>query len=62
MDETASQRPQGKQGPEDEAVGDRAFELWLQRGLHDLYDSVAREPVPEELLRMIEEDRARRRS
>ena len=34
-----------------------AFDLWLQRGLHQLFDSVANEPVPEDLLRLIEEDR-----
>ena len=33
-----------------------AFDIWLQRGLHQLYDSVAKEPVPDELLRMIEQD------
>lgn len=37
--------------------GEAAFDLWLQRGLHQLYDSVAREPVPEDLLRLIEENR-----
>ncbi len=36
-----------------------AFDVWLQRGLHDIYDKVAQEPVPEELLRLIEEDRKR---
>jgi hypothetical protein len=41
---------------EDGAV-DNAFDLWLRRGLHQLYDTVAKEPIPEELLRMIEEDR-----
>ncbi len=35
----------------------RAFDIWLDRGLHTMYDSVAREPVPEELLRLIEENR-----
>lgn len=34
-----------------------AFDLWLQRGLHQLFDDVANEPIPEELLRLIEEDR-----
>ena len=34
-----------------------AFDIWLQRGLHQLYDDVAREPIPEELLKLIEEDR-----
>lgn len=36
---------------------ERAFDLWLQRSLHRLYDTVAQEPVPPELLRLIEEDR-----
>ncbi|MFC7475962.1 hypothetical protein ACFQS7_16440 [Dankookia sp. GCM10030260] len=35
---------------------DNAFDLWLRRGLHQLYDTVAKEPIPDELLRMIEED------
>ena len=34
-----------------------AFDVWLQRGLHQLYDDVAKEPVPGELLKLIEEDR-----
>jgi len=41
---------------EDGAV-DNAFDLWLRRGLHQLYDTVAKEPIPEALLRMIEDDR-----
>ncbi len=36
---------------------DKAFDQWLQRGLHDLFDQVAREPIPDDLLRLIEEDR-----
>ncbi len=36
-----------------------AFDLWLQRGLHQMFDEVANEPVPEEILRLIEEDRDR---
>lgn len=39
---------------------DEAFDLWLQRGLHRLYDTVANEPLPPELLRLIEEDRKER--
>lgn len=34
-----------------------AFDIWLHRSLHTLFDEVASEPVPEELLRLIEEDR-----
>ena len=41
--------------PEDGAV-DNAFDLWLRRGLHQLYDTVAKEPIPDALLRMIEDD------
>jgi hypothetical protein len=37
---------------------DHAFELWLHRGLHQLYDDVAQEPLPEELLKLIEQDKA----
>jgi len=42
------------------AVG--AFDLWLQRSLHLLYDGVTREKVPTELLHLIERDRGRWRS
>jgi hypothetical protein len=44
---------------EGEAV-DSAFDLWLRRGLHQLYDTVAKEPIPDALLRMIEEDREKK--
>lgn len=33
-----------------------AFEQWLTRGLHQMFDKVAKEPIPEELLKLIEED------
>ncbi len=42
-----------------DAPSDAAFDVWLNRGLHQLYDDVAREPIPEELLRIIEADRSR---
>ncbi|MBV9653608.1 MAG: hypothetical protein JOZ42_03490 [Acetobacteraceae bacterium] len=42
--------------PRDEQA-EAAFSLWLQRGLHKLFDEVANEPIPEELLKIIEEDR-----
>lgn len=37
-----------------------AFDLWLQRSLHQAFDAVAAEPIPEDILRLIEEDRADR--
>jgi len=54
----AGNHPVGADPDGDEA--DHAFDLWLQRNLHRLYDTVAKEPVPDELLRLIEEDRGRR--
>ena len=36
-----------------------AFDLWLHKGLHDIFDKVASEPIPDELLKLIEEDRNR---
>ncbi len=49
--------------PEGERAAEaaRAFDIWLRRSLHRLYDAAAREPIPPELLRLIEDDRVRRR-
>jgi hypothetical protein len=41
------------------ALPDAAFDLWLEQGLHAMYDDVAREPIPVELLALIEQDRKR---
>lgn len=32
---------------------DSAFDKWLNRGLHELFDDVMKEPVPPELLKML---------
>jgi hypothetical protein len=40
-----------------DAVSDTAFDLWLQRSLHQLFDKVAKEPIPERLLQLIEDNR-----
>lgn len=45
--------------PRTPVVG-HAFELWLQQRLHQLYDDVMREPIPPELLRLIQDDLQRR--
>lgn len=37
---------------------DQAFDAWLNRGLHQLFDTIAAEPIPEDLLRLIREDEA----
>jgi hypothetical protein len=35
----------------------KPFDTWLKRGLHQLYDDVANEPIPDALLDLIEQDR-----
>ncbi len=37
--------------------GDQAFDTWLKQGLHKIFDDVAREPIPVDLLKLIEEHR-----
>ena len=37
-----------------------AYDLWLRRGLRRAYDAVATEPIPDDLLDLIEEDRGER--
>ena len=49
-------QPQGGRGVRE---GD-AFDLWLRRGLRETFDAIAAEPIPEDLLRLIEEDRGER--
>jgi len=36
---------------------DSAFDLWLQRGLQQVFDEVAQEPIPSEILDLIEQSR-----
>jgi hypothetical protein len=40
--------------------GEDPFDLWLRRSLRGAFDSTLEEPVPEEVLRLIEEDRSER--
>lgn len=51
--------PEPPTGPPPEA--EDPFDIWLHRSLHQLYDGVAREPIPPELIALIEKDRGRRR-
>jgi hypothetical protein len=39
-------------------VTERPFDLWLQKQLHAMYDEIASEPLPAELLDLIDRDAA----
>jgi hypothetical protein len=32
------------------------FDHWLQKQLHELYDSITQEPLPDDLLKLIDND------
>lgn len=38
---------------------DRPFDMWLHKQLHAMYDEIASEPVPDDLLNLIDKDAAR---
>lgn len=48
-----SSRPRAKG-----ARSSTAFDLWLQRELQDMFSDVSREPVPDELMRLIDESKS----
>jgi hypothetical protein len=39
----------------DEAVVERGFDRWLNRQLHRIYDPVLGEPVPDEMMRLLDQ-------
>jgi len=64
MAQRADPKPATSHAEPDEVPKDKlreAFDTWLDDGLHTLFDKVAEEPVPEELLRLIEDDRKRKK-
>jgi len=32
------------------------FDHWLQKQLHELYDSITKEPLPDDLVRLLDND------
>jgi len=44
-------RPRGKEAP-----AERPFDMWLHKQLHAMYDEIASEPLPNDLLKMIDHD------
>ena len=38
------------------STAERPFDIWLQKQLHAMYDEIASEPLPDDLLSLIERD------
>lgn len=38
---------------------ERPFDMWLQKQLHAMYDEIASEPLPDDLLTLIDKDAAK---
>jgi len=62
--ETKNQGPSGAQSPRAAADGlgaeEDAFDLWLRQSLQQAFGAIAEEPVPEDILSLIEEARTGR--
>jgi hypothetical protein len=43
-------------GQKMKSATERPFDMWLQKQLHAMYDEIASEPLPEDLLMLIERD------
>lgn len=54
---TRRNEPPPEQDPASKGKSEGAFDLWLKRGLHQLFDDVTNEPLPDALLKLIEDDR-----
>lgn len=37
---------------------DQPFDHWLHKQLHEMYDAIAKEPLPDDLLRLIDQDKS----
>lgn len=40
-------------------ASERPFDMWLQKQLHAMYDEITNEPLPDDLLNLIDKDAAR---
>jgi hypothetical protein len=58
-------KPRGGRGGEPNrprakaASAERPFDMWLQKQLHAMYDEIAGEPLPSDLLGLIDSDAAK---
>lgn len=48
--------PPDKKMSQKSSPSDSAFDKWLNRGLHELFDDVMKEPVPPELLKLLKSE------
>ncbi len=46
----------GKSGRGAKVSTERPFDMWLQKQLHAMYDEIASEPLPNDLLNLIDHD------
>jgi hypothetical protein len=49
----------GKSSRAAKASAERPFDMWLQKQLHAMYDEIASEPLPNDLLNLIDHDAAK---
>ena len=49
----------GKTGRATKVSAERPFDMWLQKQLHAMYDEIASEPLPNDLLNLIDHDAAK---
>ena len=61
----ANEKPQKNKSNDNEDVKmkaspkasrERPFDMWLQKQLHSMYDEIAAEPLPSDLLNLIDKD------
>ena len=57
-DDEKSRRGRAEQTARPRA-SERPFDLWLQKQLHAMYDEIASEPLPNDLLGLIDSDAAK---
>ena len=48
----------GKSAKAAKPSAERPFDMWLQKQLHAMYDEIASEPLPNDLLNLIDHDAA----
>lgn len=58
-DDKSRGRAGEKARPRVKTSSERPFDLWLQKQLHAMYDEIASEPLPTDLLNLIDRDAAK---